>query len=110
MSADGPAITVVLADDHAVVRSGLRLLLECAGDLEVVSEAGSAEDAVRTAPRRSSPPASSARSRMPTTPNPPPVVEDAERRGARAGQLTRGLEHAVEHDVDIELGQQAPPR
>jgi two-component system, NarL family, response regulator NreC len=41
-------ITVVLADDHAVVRSGLRLLLERSGDLEVVSEAGTAEDAVRT--------------------------------------------------------------
>jgi two-component system response regulator NreC len=42
------AITVVLADDHAVVRSGLRLLLERTGDLEVVSEAGTAEDALRT--------------------------------------------------------------
>jgi two-component system response regulator NreC len=40
-------ITVVLADDHAIVRSGLRLLLEQAG-LEVVSEAGTAEAAVRT--------------------------------------------------------------
>jgi len=38
----------VLADDHAVVRSGLRLLLERTGDLEVVSEAGTADDAVRT--------------------------------------------------------------
>jgi two-component system, NarL family, response regulator NreC len=45
---DGAPITVVLADDHAVVRSGLRLLLERTGDLEVVSEAGTAEDAVRT--------------------------------------------------------------
>jgi two-component system, NarL family, response regulator NreC len=41
-------ITIVLADDHAVVRSGLRLLLERTGDLEVVSEAGDAETAVRT--------------------------------------------------------------
>jgi two-component system, NarL family, response regulator NreC len=48
VSADSPAITVVLADDHAVVRSGLRLLLERTGDLEVVSEAGTAEDALRT--------------------------------------------------------------
>jgi two-component system, NarL family, response regulator NreC len=48
MGTDAPTITVVLADDHAVVRSGLRLLLERTGDLEVVSEAGTAEDAVRT--------------------------------------------------------------
>jgi two-component system, NarL family, response regulator NreC len=48
MEAGGASITVVLADDHAVVRAGLRLLLERTGDLEVVSEAGTAEDAVRT--------------------------------------------------------------
>jgi two-component system, NarL family, response regulator NreC len=48
MGADTPAITVVLADDHAVVRAGLHLLLERTGDIEVVSEAGTADDAVRT--------------------------------------------------------------
>jgi two-component system response regulator NreC len=47
MGADS-TITVVLADDHAVVRSGLRLLLERTGDLEVVSEAGTADAALRT--------------------------------------------------------------
>src|SRR5919201_3330347 len=41
-------ITIVLADDHAVVRSGLRLLLERAGGMRVVSEAGDAEAALRT--------------------------------------------------------------
>ena len=45
MSAD--AITLVLADDHAVVRSGLRLLLDQAGGLRVVAEAGDAESALR---------------------------------------------------------------
>ncbi len=35
-----PMIRIVLADDHAVVRSGLRLLLENEPDLEVVAEAG----------------------------------------------------------------------
>ena len=39
-------ITVVLVDDHAVVRSGLRLLLDAHEDIEVVGEAGSAKDAV----------------------------------------------------------------
>jgi len=39
-------IRVVLVDDHAVVRSGLRLLLEAQDDLEVIGEGGSAQDAV----------------------------------------------------------------
>ena len=39
---------IVLADDHAVVRSGLRLLLDRAEGLEVVAEAGDAESAVRS--------------------------------------------------------------
>jgi two-component system, NarL family, response regulator NreC len=45
---DAEEITIVLADDHSVVRSGLRLLLDQAGGLRVVSEAGDAESAVRT--------------------------------------------------------------
>jgi DNA-binding NarL/FixJ family response regulator len=32
-------ITVVLAEDHMVVREGLRLLLEGEGDIQVVGEA-----------------------------------------------------------------------
>ncbi|HEY6606328.1 MAG TPA: response regulator transcription factor [Gaiellaceae bacterium] len=39
-------IKVVLVDDHAVVRSGLRLLLDAENDMEVVGEAGNAKDAV----------------------------------------------------------------
>ena len=39
-------IEVVLVDDHAVVRSGLRLLLEKQEDIEVVGEAGNAKDAI----------------------------------------------------------------
>jgi two-component system response regulator NreC len=46
-SEDTP-ITIVLADDHAVVRSGLRLVLEREGGFEVVSEAGDADAALRT--------------------------------------------------------------
>jgi two-component system, NarL family, invasion response regulator UvrY len=38
--------TVMLVDDHAVVRTGFRLLLQSAADLEVVAEAGSGEEAV----------------------------------------------------------------
>ena len=42
-------VTVVLADDHGVVRKGLRLLLDAEPDLRVVAEAGNADDAVRLA-------------------------------------------------------------
>jgi len=41
------AIRVLIADDHAVVRAGLRLLLDAAEGIEVVGEAGSGEEAVR---------------------------------------------------------------
>ena len=40
-------ITVVIADDHAVVRSGLRLLLDAEPDFAVVGEAGDVEEARR---------------------------------------------------------------
>jgi two-component system response regulator NreC len=40
------AIRVVLADDHAVLRSGLKALLEADGDLEVVGESGDGEACV----------------------------------------------------------------
>src|SRR5881398_43843 len=39
-------IRIVLVDDHAVVRSGLRLLLDGQEDIEVVGEAGNAKDAI----------------------------------------------------------------
>jgi DNA-binding NarL/FixJ family response regulator len=39
-------IRILLADDHAVLRSGLRALLEAEAELEVVGEAGTGEEAV----------------------------------------------------------------
>ncbi len=41
-----PIVRIVLVDDHPVVRAGLRLLLDAEEDIEVVGEAGSADDAV----------------------------------------------------------------
>jgi len=40
------SIRVLIVDDHAVVRSGLRMLLAAEDDIEPVGEAGSAKDAV----------------------------------------------------------------
>jgi two-component system response regulator NreC len=40
-------VTIVLADDHQVVRQGLRMLLEAEDGLEVLDEAGDAEGALR---------------------------------------------------------------
>jgi len=47
---DGPGpeeVRIVLADDHEVVRAGLRLLLEAEPGFEVVAETGDVEGAVR---------------------------------------------------------------
>ena len=41
------AIPVFLLDDHEVVRQGVRSLLESTGEIEVVGEAGLADDALR---------------------------------------------------------------
>jgi len=40
-------IKIVIADDHAVVRRGLRLLLDAEDGFEVVAEAGDVDDAMR---------------------------------------------------------------
>jgi two-component system response regulator NreC len=47
MTGGGAEITVVLADDHVVVRSALRMLLEEEPDIKVVAEAGDASSAMR---------------------------------------------------------------
>ena len=40
------SVRVLIVDDHAVVRAGLKLLLEAEEDLDAVGEAGSARDAI----------------------------------------------------------------
>ncbi len=42
-------IRVLLADDHAAIRSGLRLMLQHAGDIDVVGEAGDGAAAITNA-------------------------------------------------------------
>ena len=43
---DGARITVFLLDDHEIVRRGLRDLLESEGDMEVIGEAATEDEAV----------------------------------------------------------------
>jgi two-component system response regulator NreC len=44
VTASHETVSVALADDHAVVRSGLRMLLESEADLAVVAEAGELDE------------------------------------------------------------------
>ena len=45
---------ILLADDHTVVRDGLRMVLDSAPDLEVVAEAGDGAEAVELPSQRTS--------------------------------------------------------
>ena len=49
MSAETDATTILLADDHDILRQGLKLLLETQGDLHVVGEARTGIEAVAQA-------------------------------------------------------------
>jgi DNA-binding NarL/FixJ family response regulator len=44
---DSIAITVLIADDHAVMRDGLRLLMETQEDIQVVGDVANGREAVR---------------------------------------------------------------
>jgi DNA-binding NarL/FixJ family response regulator len=42
-------IRVLLADDHTILRKGIRMLIEAQGDMEVVGEAATGREAIETA-------------------------------------------------------------
>mgnify|MGYP001819040506 CR=1 FL=1 len=44
-----PPIRLVLADDHEIVRAGVRMLLQPHPDIEIVAEAGSGAEAIELA-------------------------------------------------------------
>src|SRR5208337_648039 len=44
-------IRILLADDHAVVRHGFKMILSAQPDMEIVGEAGNGRDAVELAER-----------------------------------------------------------
>jgi DNA-binding NarL/FixJ family response regulator len=124
-------IRVLIADDEAIVRDGLRAIVELEADLEVVAEAGDGADAVELA-RRHSPDVALVDIRMPNMdgleatrrlvalPTPPRVlvlttfdhneyVYEAMKSGAsgfllkdvRRGQLTDAIRKAVDGDILI---------
>ena len=69
------SIRVVIADDHAVLRAGLRMLLEAQGDIEVVGEAGDGAEAARQAKAL----------------RPDVVLLDLSMPGLRSGEAIRGV-------------------
>ena len=48
---EAPKISVLIVDDHPVVRAGLRDMLSGEGDIEVVGEAGDGSEALESARR-----------------------------------------------------------
>lgn len=46
MTTSGPAVRVVIVDDQALMRSGLRLIMDAEDDLTVVGEAGDGREAI----------------------------------------------------------------
>lgn len=46
---NGAKIRVLIADDHAILRAGLRMLIDSQPDMKVIAEAPNGEDAVRLA-------------------------------------------------------------
>jgi two-component system invasion response regulator UvrY len=45
-------IKVLLVDDHELVRTGIRRILEEAADIEVIGEASSGDDALKSARKK----------------------------------------------------------
>ena len=87
-------ITVVLADDHNVIRSGLRNMLEAEGDLRVVGEAADAAAAAKLAGDR----------------RPDVLVLDLQMPGAEPRQDIPRLRESLPHTAIVILTMQNDPR
>lgn len=53
MNSNNEPIRVLLADDHAIVRAGIRQFLERSGDIQVIAEADDGEAAIRLIQQKS---------------------------------------------------------
>lgn len=92
--ADEQQTTVVLADDHNVIRAGLRNMLEAESDLRVIGEAGDAPSAAKLA-----------RDRRPDV-----LVLDLQMPGADPARDIAGLRESVPDTAIVMLTMQSDPR
>jgi two-component system response regulator NreC len=93
-SGDKQQITVVLADDHNVIRTGLRAMLEAEDDLRVIGEAADAPGAQKLA-----------RDRRPDV-----LVLDLQMPGAEPASDVPALREEVPDTAIVVLTMQADPR
>jgi two-component system, NarL family, response regulator NreC len=93
-SGESQQITVVLADDHNVIRTGLRAMLEAEEDLRVIGEASDAPGAQKLA-----------RDRRPDV-----LVLDLQMPGAEPGEDVPRLREEVPGTAIVVLTMQADPR
>jgi two-component system response regulator NreC len=94
MESSGQEITVVLADDHNVIRAGLRAMLEAEPDLRVIGEAADAPGAQKLV-----------RDRRPDV-----LVLDLQMPGAEPGRDVPALREAVPATAIVILTMQSDPR
>jgi two-component system response regulator NreC len=91
---DEQQISVVLADDHSVIRAGLRSMLEAESDLRVIGEAGDARSAAKLA-----------RDRRPDV-----LVLDLQMPGAEPPRDIASLRESVPDTAIVVLTMQSDPR
>lgn len=86
-------VRVFLVDDHAVVRAGIRMLLESKDSIDIVGEAESAEEAIIKAPSA----------------NPDIIVTDLTMPGMSGIELTRTLKETLQNTRYIALSMHEEP-
>ena len=102
-------IRVLLADDEAIVRDGLRAIVDLEDDLEVVAEAADGAEAVELA-RRQSPDVALVDIRMPPTHTDEGLRAAREIRSRYPGTAVLVLSQHLESDYALQLVEEKPER